>query len=513
MGNRDANALGMTKPQVAVSVANHEFDPEWDTWTLSKEVTLDFDEIVSLLAAPLRGSYRKVMKYYAENHSAKYCQSIHGGIQKFLKDMGTEEFSATALRNYRKGLGGDNEYQLGTIRAFLLRWHDQGYPGVSDEAFEWLESVRLKGNEKGRAVLSMDPCDGPFNGQELAAILTAAPQEYEREKIDLATLACTLLLSYTGRRPIQLSLLRIGDFSQTMTRDGRRIDIVHIPRAKQRGRAPRAEFKYFWLAPDVCRVLRTQRDAVIKQAEARLGKLPGSLTKELPLFPNWNKFGKVRTVDELRHALRNDALHVPTRDIRDNLKKIRVVSARTGRRLHITPKRFRYTLGTRAAREGYGAMVIAELLDHSDVQNSWVYTRDHPNFRQKIDQAVGEQLAPLARAFAGRVVDRESDARHANDPGMRVGTSERKVGTCGSRGFCGAEALACYTCMHFQAWVDAPHREMLEWMLERRQHMEAAGASEMVVSAIDPSIRGVRAVMDACDARQAELAGAGDADR
>ena len=29
--------------------------------------------------------------------------------------------------------------------------------------------------------------------------------------------------------------------------------------------------------------------------------------------------------------------------------------------------------------------MIAELLDHSDVQNAWVYTRDHPNFRIKID--------------------------------------------------------------------------------------------------------------------------------
>ena len=63
----------------------------------------------------------------------------------------------------------------------------------------------------------------------------------------------------------------------------------------------------------------------------------------------------------------------------------------------------------------------------------------------------------------------------------------------------------------FQAWVDAPHREMLEWMLERRQQMEDAGANERVVSAIDPSILGARAVMAACEARKAELAGARNA--
>ena len=313
-----------------------------------------------------------------------------------------------------------------------------------------------QGNVKGRAVLSMDPCAGPFDDQELAAILTAAPQEYERGKNRTRNARMHPAAQLHRRRPLQLSLLRIGDFSQTMTKDGRRIEVVHIPRAKQRGRPPRAEFKHFWLAPDVYRLLKTQRHAVVDKAEARLGKLPGSLTEELPLFPNWNEFGKVRSVDELRHGLRNDVLHLPTKDISDDLKKISVVSARTGRRLHITPTRFRYTLGTRAAREGYGAMVIAELLDHSDLQNAWIYTRDHPNFRQKIDEAVGQQLAPLARAFAGRIVARESDARRGDDPSMRVGTRERKVGTCGSRGFCGAEALACYTCIHFQAWVDAP---------------------------------------------------------
>ena len=505
MGNGDTSAPSVAPPRMAVSKDNCEFDPACDRWTLSKEVTIYLGNVISLLAAPLQESYRNVMKYHAENYSSGYCKSIHSGVRIFLKTMDADNFSATALRNYRTRLGRDYRFRLGMIRAFLLRWHDQGYPGISDEAYEWLGSVRLGGNEKGRAVLSMDPHDGPFDDQELTAILAAVPQEYERGRIELATLACTLLLSYTGRRPIQLSLLQIGDFSQTITKDGRRIDVVHLPRTKQRGQPPRTEFKHFWLAPDVYHVLKTQRNAVLEQAEARLGELPGSLTDQLPLFPNWNKFGEIRSVEQLRQALRKGALYVPTRDIRADLEKIRVVSARTGQPLHITPKRFRYTLGTRAAREGYGAMVIAELLDHSDVQNARVYTRDHPNFRRKIDEAVGQQLVPLAQAFAGRLVDRETDARHGDDPSMRIGAREQKVGTCGSHGFCGAEALACYTCMHFQPWVDAPHHKMLDWMLEHRQQMEDAGAGERVVSTIDPSILGVRAVMAACKARKAGL--------
>ena len=511
MGNGNtAPRHPITASRLAVSMDNREFDPQSNTWALSKEVTLNLLAVLRFLPEPLQQSYRKVLKHYAETYSARYCANIQAGVRKFLKNAKTPEFSTTALRNYRKGLDRNSEWRLGAIRAFLLHWHDQGYPGVSDEVAGWLKRVRLKGNTKGRAVLSMDPHDGPFDDHELTAILNAAPQEYERDRITLAILTWVLLLVYTGRRAVQLSLLRIGDLSHTITQDERPIDVVAIPRAKQRGQPSRAYFKYFWLPPDVARLLETQRDAVIARVEAQVGKLPSTVIDEVPLFPNWSTFGEVRSIKELCDARRNDTLHMPVRAIQQGLKRIRVVSPRTGQQLHMTTRRFRYTLGTRAAREGFGAMVIAELLDHSDVQNSRVYTRDHPSFRIKIDEAVGQQLVPLARVFAGRVVDREADARHGDDPSMRIGTLEQKVGTCGSRGFCGAEALACYTCMHFQAWVDAPHQKVLELMLRRRQQMEDAGASEMVVGAIDPSIHGVRAVMAACEARKAELAGVGN---
>ena len=507
MPNANSDLPRLTAPQLAVSLNNRAFDPKANTWALSKDVALNLGQVVSRLAVPLQEPYRKVMQYYAENYSAKYCAGIHSGVHKFLTDINVNQFSVTALRNYRKALGRSQECRLATIRAFLLRWHDQGFPGVSEEVAEWLRSVRLRGNVKGRAVLSLDTQSGPFDDQELAAVLNAAPQEYAQGRIDLAGLVFTLLLSYSGRRPIQLSLLRLGDLIQTTTRDGRRIEAVQVPRVKQRGRPHRSQFKHFWLAPDVHRLLLVQRDVVTKQVEARVGRLPGNVTAELPFFPDWARFHEIPSIEQLQHALRNDTLHAPTQQLTAALRKVRAISARTGCRLHITPRRFRYTLGTRAARQGYGTLVIAELLDHSDVQNAWVYTRDHPNFRIKIDEAVGQQLAPLAHAFAGRLVDREADARHGEDPSMRLGTLEQKIGTCGSNGFCGAEASACYTCMHFQAWVDAPHHKVLESTLQRRQQMKDAGASEMVLGATDPIIHGVRAVMAACEARKAELAG------
>ena len=156
-----------------------------------------------------------------------------------------------------------------------------------------------------------------------------------------------------------------------------------------------------------------------------------------------------------------------------------------------------------------GPLIIAELLDHSDLQNVLMYTRVHPNFRAKIDQAIGKQLAPLVKVYTQRLVAAEAQARHGDDPSMRVGTREDKVGTCGSLGFCGAQAAACYTCIHFQPSLDAPHEKMLAWFLAERQRVEDAGAGEHVVAATDRSILGAQAVIAACEERKAQLAGDG----
>ena len=87
----------------------------------------------------------------------------------YLRATGAISLDQTALFNYRAGLDRNSEYMLGYIRAFLARWHDQGYPGVTADTIKLLKSFRLRGNEKGAAVKSMDPEHGPFDDLELQA--------------------------------------------------------------------------------------------------------------------------------------------------------------------------------------------------------------------------------------------------------------------------------------------------------------------------------------------------------
>lgn len=490
---------GGAGPRLVTSLHGRQFNPQSAKWSLSKDVTLAVGATLARLDPDLRAPYRLVMTYYAKNNAPSYCTNIVTCLHHFLDQAEYSIFSAAQLRNYRARLNRHDEWKLATLRGFLKCWHAQGHPGVPDDAVEYLDSIRIKGNVKGGPVFSLDPDVGPFDDQELEAILSVAPQQFERGEIDLTTLFFVLLLAHTGRRPGQLSLLRTGDVRLSVTADGRQIDILRIPRAKQRASKLRSKFRNFWLPPDVCRLLEAQRSEVVQALTAHLGPLPAEVTSDLPLFLNLSAVRRLRSVADLRDALRSDWLHLSTRALSSRLRKVSVTSARIGRRLRIISSRFRYSLGSRAAREGYGALVIAELLDHSDTQNAEVYTRDHPNFRTKVDAAVTDQLAPLARLYVRTHVD--------TDPAMRVGMREEKVGTCGSTGFCGAQTFACYTCMHFQPWRDAPHEKMLASFLEERRRVLAFGASERVVSATDQSILAVRAVIDACANTSSECGG------
>ena len=179
---------------------------------------------------------------------------------------------------------------------------------------------------------------------------------------------------------------------------------------------PRSESKDFAVTGNLYRILRSQADVVLQRVQALVGTLPTDLAAKLPLFPSWRKLKAAESIAHLTSQMLDDSLHRRVRALTSALQKILVISPRTGKRLHVNPRRFRYTLGSRAAREGFGEYVIAELLDHTDTQNAVIYTRQHPNFRLKIDEAVGQALIPLAQAYAGTLVDGGTPRRQRQRP-------------------------------------------------------------------------------------------------
>jgi hypothetical protein len=186
------------------------------------------------------------------------------------------------------------------------------------------------------------------------------------------------------------------------------------------------------------------------------------------------------------------------------LNALDIPSERTGESLKITPQRFRRTLGTRAAQEGYGELIIAELLDHTDTQHVGVYVGSVPEIAERIDRAVAMALAPLAQAFAGVLISDESQATRAGDPASRIvdyRTDQSKpMGSCGQYSFCSFNApIACYTCANFQAWLDGPHEALLARLISERERLEVT-TDKRIAAINDRTIFAVAQVIQMCKA-------------
>ena len=158
------------------------------------------------------------------------------------------------------------------------------------------------------------------------------------------------------------------------------------------------------------------------------------------------------------------------------------------------------------AREGKGEYVVAEGLDHSDNQNAGVYVRNVPEIVERLDKALALQLAPIAQAFQGVLVISEKTARRGGEPNSRIRSGGGNVGNCGSYGFCGALApVACYTCTHFQPWLDGPHEYVLDQLISERDDVYADTGDLKIASVNDRLILAVSDVVARCKAKKSEI--------
>ena len=488
---------------------------EDDRWRLSKDITAYLGPTVERLDPDVANGFRLALAFYAQNNSPDHTKNMADALGNYVRSTGEGRLTVTSLTNYRASLSKANEHRLGDLKGFLRTWFDLGYPGVDRDIIDTLNAWRLRGNAKGDAVKSLDPKIGPLDDVELEALNTTAAQLYEGGKINVGELAQLMLLTHLGSRAIQISGLKIKDLVLAKDNEDDFSYIVNLPLAKKRGAETvfRSSLKPKKVNKDLWQVLQQQAREVTDWVSEKVRPLTSRAVSELPLFPStaaWPTEDECRSEDDLLDRLRRDQLHIRTRTIIRTLKRVvRLgdVRGRDGDLLNISPRRLRYTTGSRAAREGHGKWIIANLLDHTDTQSAGIYVDNHPNFTKVIDKAMSQALAPLAQAFMGTLVTSKAEARLADDPRQEISDGSNDVGVCGSHGYCGALApIACYTCIHFQPLQEAPHGEILERLLEERERVKEYTGSEdgVVVGATDRTILAVTQVMRLCEERHSE---------
>ena len=172
----------------------------------------------------------------------------------------------------------------------------------------------------------------------------------------------------------------------------------------------------------------------------------------------------------------------------------RLLSPRTRSPLHLTPRRFRSTLATEMAREGASRERIAEVLDHTDLQNVNVYIEAASYVVDQLGERFDQMFDPLLQRFRGKIVDsavqRFSWRFHPKViPGDIVQLPTAPVNV-GGIGMCGrdvrkdglcrlAPPLTCYPCEFFAAFRTGPHAEVLAALEKISEDMKAVSDSRI----------------------------------
>jgi len=486
----------------------YSFNINETAWVLDKNTSTNLSMLHKSLSGEVLEGCLRTLKFYASNLSASHTKNIVERFQHMLRETGANEITDTVLINYRASLTRSTEWYLGTIRGFLRKWYQLGYFGISDDVIQLLDGWTLKGNRKGDAVKRQDPTQGPLTDIELKSFNEGAVKAYELDLITLTDLSISLTASHTGRRPIQISHLRVVDIIRGTNKKGEPFYVLNVPRGKH-GEGFRAEFKPFAITQELWAILSAQAKQAVSLIEQKTGvQLQEQDRLQVPLFPDQKVAREIDSPAEYKAILISDKLHISSAAVTDTLQFVAeeadIKSERTGENLFINARRFRYTTGTRAAREGFGELVIAELLDHQDTQNTGVYIKNIPEHVERLDEAVGFQLAPYAQAFSGVLVDSEKNAKRGDDPNSRIRTEFGKgVGTCGEHGFCGANVpIPCYTCFHFQPWLDGPHKDVYQNLLNERERVKNITNDIEVAAILDRSIIAVAEVITKCEERK-----------
>jgi len=482
------------------SEAGQVFVPADPQWQLDPVIhsPVDVGSAKTVFKEEVYSYFRIVLARYASSHKADSVTNIVKYLRLIVARQHAE-FNILDERDFfsaKVNAGKEREYQLSTIRGFLRFWHKSGLYGIDDEFIEAIGKLSFKGNEKGVAVRSHDPIKGPYTPLEMESVIDGLNNAFMEDKVSLEDWVLVKLYAERGLRRAQLTQLAFEDFSK-----GVGVFFINQPRSKQRGVGFRESFSRFPISEDLFDAVMLLKAQRVLEIDERTSEGVAQSFSLLPIFPRYEVI-----IERSEQNEKFDASCFQTRESLDApLRRIGTVinamSERTGERIHLTSKRFRSTLGTDLNREGAGVGVIAAALDHSDHQNSGVYVESIGENATRLNQKIGKLLAPLAQAFAGMVVRDESQALRGANPTSRIRSIDGtdNVGSCGNYSFCSAYApTACYTCVKFQPWLDAPHEDVLADLYEERERTFNITGDETIARILDRSILAVEDVIQRC---------------
>ncbi|TLP59008.1 MULTISPECIES: hypothetical protein [Pseudomonas] len=391
-----------------------------------------------------------------------------------------------------------------SIKRILTQWHDLALPGVDPEAIELLRLLHPPAPPRpaGSKVQSDDPNEGWYTNEEHDLLIRTLWQDLEKGITPLDKSTLCLLSAQYGRRPVQFARLKIKDLQELGETQGVKGRRIAFPAAKERAVAFRQG------APEVHPIADELWDLcqqVAKRTIAELTALTGIyFTKEqeleLPLFSYGNLRRRVAMVKKYERTLdfiyASRLLHClgssTTQAIRREGFGTKITSERTGEILLENAYRNRYTRTWQLARAGVPMAQLQFWLGHKTSRALHVYYKDDAETARML-RPIAPYMNPIVRAFTGPIRDEVQDRTYGNEGKIsRISLNGREstnLGGCGERTFCAAGIpVACYHCPHFEPWLDGPHHQVLDMLIEKEKRhnlIPTVGSGRNVLMTID----------------------------
>lgn len=474
-----------------------------DVWFLDSNNRVNTKAVTDILNENLIDGYLNTISWFARNYSASYTAALHGIFLKFIKGESCSHINKSAVLNFMSKMHGRGE-RLSRFRRFINKWYSLGYGGIDPDTIQIMKTWCFDKAKAGDVVKRKDPQQGPLTDIELQEFNDGAIRAFEKKEISLFMLTMALLASHTGRRSQQILQIKTKDIMRVSTKGDDIYYLLNIPRIKQ-GLGFREEFRTFRITKDLYElVCRQAKESIALLSEFMERELTEEECSHVPLFIFVANFYLISKDTCLDNYLDTDVLHYPRGKLTTILKNIvwkeNIISERTKKLLYLNARRFRYTLGTRAAREGYGEFIIAELLDHSSIDSVGVYVQNHVDNAYRIDKAMSLALTGISNVFRGQV-KRKEEVEYDITPGVKIKNHDGEdTGSCQQCSTCSANIpIPCYTCMHFTPWLDGPHEKVYQYLMDERERIHSITHDRTVTESLDRTIMAVGQVIHHCN--------------
>lgn len=360
-----------------------------------------------------------------------------------------------------------DEHQLSLIRDWYCTSESLGLPAFNEYVALHLKNLKLKGNVKGLDVRIEIDGRGALSTVEfyrLKELLNNYSGEFVSGSPSYWKLIATWVFIVLGIRPEQLRLLMDEDLQIKTSEKGSKIYLLNVPSVKKHYSLPRTYFKKRPIPAFLGEMIEMLIVSNHEYAQKR-----GWAFESLPIFMSSNTGhvdGRIVGVDLAR--LSPTTISLSSKNL---LETINAEELRRGYRLfdiNLNPRRLRKTFASQAAAQGVPARVLAELLDHEDLQHVMVYYEQSPEFTRKLDVVYRESFGELFEFFKGNITLETVVKAHKEQVIYGPENLRRlvEIGFCGSDQRCRlAPPYSCYGCDKLQACDNkAVHEEVLKSM-------------------------------------------------